>query len=116
MLRPEPGYRLREDGPRGSGKSGDLQITDHLTALPVELTLGVLNLGEDGMRSLSKQRARRRQSYAAPVRLDQPLTDIALQFAELLRHRRGRQAKRFGCASHRAERGHRMQSLQALPM
>ena len=58
-----------------------------MVALPIELALGVLDFGQDGVRPACQQRLRRREPYAAAVRLDQPLTDIALQFAELLRHR-----------------------------
>ena len=87
MLLSEPGDRLRKDGPGGSCEAGDLQVADHVVALPVELALSVLNLRQDGVCSLCQQRARRRQPYAPAVRFDQPLTDIALEFAELLRDR-----------------------------
>ena len=87
MLLSEPGDGLRKDGPGGSCEAGDLQVADHVVALPVELALSVLNLRQDGVCSLCQQRARRRQPYAPAVRFDQPLTDIALEFAELLRDR-----------------------------
>jgi hypothetical protein len=51
MFFPKPGYRPRKDGSRGRGEARNLQITDNVVALPVELTLSALNLGQDRART-----------------------------------------------------------------
>src|SRR5215207_9807670 len=91
VLLPKPGDRLGEDGSRGSGEAGNLQVPDDVVALPVELTLCVLDLGQDRVRSPCQQSACRCESYAAAVWLDESLAHVALKLGQLLRNRRRRQ-------------------------
>ena len=89
MFLPKPGNCLGKDGSRCSGETGNLQITDDVVALPVKLTLCVLDLGQDRVRSPRQQGACRRESYAAAVRLDESLPHVALQLGQLLGYGRG---------------------------
>ena len=100
MIFPKPGNGLGKDGSRGSGEAGNLQIADDVVALPIKLTLCVLDFGQNRVRSAGQQTACRRESYAAAVRLDQSLPDVALQLAELLGDRRRCQVQRRSGAGH----------------
>ena len=114
MLFSQPCHGLGKDRTRSSGESGNLQITDDVGALPIELAFRVLDFGQYRVRPACQKGSCRCEPHAAAVRLDQPLTDIALQLAELLRHRRRCQVQGSGGAGYRPERGDRMQSLKTL--
>jgi hypothetical protein len=57
VLLPKPGNGPGEDSSRGSGEAGNCQVPDDVVALSVKLTLSVLDLGQDCVRSPRQQGA-----------------------------------------------------------
>ncbi len=55
MVGLEPGDRTRQDRPRRRGEPRHLQIAVHPVALPVQFALGLLHLGQDGVRPVGQQ-------------------------------------------------------------
>lgn len=114
MLLAKLGHGLGKDRPRGRREPGDLQIADNTIAFPVELALRALHLRKNRVRPPRQQGASRRQSYAAAIRLDEPLAYIALQLAKLLRYGRRGQVQRRSRAGYRAKGRQRVEGLETL--
>ena len=106
--------RRRHQAARGRGNRRQRQLPDDRAAMGLDVGLGLGHDRHDAIGVLDQQHRRVGEAHAAPVALDQPLPQLRLQLADLLRHRRGRHRQHLRGRAHRPVGGDGVKHAQPL--